>query len=206
MSVFSLIFAVSTRKCSINADLIHGWVSNSLSIFDWKRINISESKGRQYVKAFRRSALYKYRRVVSDQWASTVTLDHTRDSRQKDLQVYWGLCCYSSSCICAKLLSCVWLCDAINCSPPGSSVHGILQARILEWVAVSSSNYTFTWSIIKLEVLCRSWEQKKRKSLEENTYMCWKMFTAVLSIISKSLETVYEQELVKGVHPLRDRQ
>ena len=31
------------------------------------------------------------------------------------------------------------LCDPMNCSPPGSSVHGILQARILEQVAVSSS-------------------------------------------------------------------
>ena len=29
-------------------------------------------------------------------------------------------------------------CDPMNCSPPGSSVHGILQARILEWVAISS--------------------------------------------------------------------
>ena len=31
------------------------------------------------------------------------------------------------------------LCDPMNCSPPGSSVHGILQARILEQIAVSSS-------------------------------------------------------------------
>ena len=31
------------------------------------------------------------------------------------------------------------LCDPIECSPPGSSVHGILQGRILEWVAISSS-------------------------------------------------------------------
>ena len=30
-------------------------------------------------------------------------------------------------------------CDPMDCSPPGSSVHGILQARILEWVAISSS-------------------------------------------------------------------
>ena len=37
--------------------------------------------------------------------------------------------------ICAKLLSHVRLCDPMDCSPPGSSVHGILQARILEWVA-----------------------------------------------------------------------
>jgi len=31
--------------------------------------------------------------------------------------------------------SCLTLCDPTDCSPPGSSVHGILQARILEWVA-----------------------------------------------------------------------
>ena len=31
------------------------------------------------------------------------------------------------------------LCDPIGCSPPGSSLHGILQARILEWVAISFS-------------------------------------------------------------------
>ena len=30
-------------------------------------------------------------------------------------------------------------CDPMGCSPPGSSVHGILQARILEWVATLSS-------------------------------------------------------------------
>ena len=29
------------------------------------------------------------------------------------------------------------LCDYMDCSPPGSSVHGISQARILEWVAIS---------------------------------------------------------------------
>jgi len=34
---------------------------------------------------------------------------------------------------------CLTLCDPMDCSPPGSSVHGILQARILEWVAMPSS-------------------------------------------------------------------
>ena len=33
--------------------------------------------------------------------------------------------------------SCPTLCDPMDCSPPGSSVNGILQARILEWVAIS---------------------------------------------------------------------
>ena len=40
----------------------------------------------------------------------------------------------------AKLiLSCPTLCSPMDCSPPGSSARGILQARTLEWVAVSSS-------------------------------------------------------------------
>ena len=34
---------------------------------------------------------------------------------------------------------CPTLCDPMECRPPGSSVHGILQARILEWVAMPSS-------------------------------------------------------------------
>ena len=35
--------------------------------------------------------------------------------------------------------SCLTLCDPTNCSPPGSSMHGILLVRILEWVAISFS-------------------------------------------------------------------
>ena len=46
-------------------------------------------------------------------------------------------------CVCGharvSVLSRVWLfCDPTDCSPPGSSVHGILLARLLEWVAISS--------------------------------------------------------------------
>ena len=41
--------------------------------------------------------------------------------------------------VCAQLLqSCLTLCSPMDCSPLGSSVHGILQARILEWVATPS--------------------------------------------------------------------
>ena len=44
--------------------------------------------------------------------------------------------------LCGCLLNCfnhVQLCSAIDCSPPGSSLHGILLARMLEWVAMPSS-------------------------------------------------------------------
>ena len=40
-------------------------------------------------------------------------------------------------CVCAQWFqSCPTLCDPINCSLLGSSVHGIVQARILQWVAI----------------------------------------------------------------------
>ena len=39
--------------------------------------------------------------------------------------------------------SCPTLCDPMDCSPPGSSVHRILRARILEWVAISFSRGSF---------------------------------------------------------------
>ena len=39
-----------------------------------------------------------------------------------------------------SLQSCPTLCDPMDCSLPGFSVHGILQARTLEWVAISFSN------------------------------------------------------------------
>ena len=41
--------------------------------------------------------------------------------------------------LCAVLQSCPTLCNAMDRNPPGASVHGILQARTLEWVAVPSS-------------------------------------------------------------------
>ena len=46
----------------------------------------------------------------------------------------------SAAAAAKSLQSCPILCDPIDGSPPGSSVPGILQARILEWVAISFSN------------------------------------------------------------------
>ena len=48
------------------------------------------------------------------------------------------------ACMRAKSLQlCASVCNPMDCSLPGSSVHGILQARILEWVAVPSSKGSF---------------------------------------------------------------
>ena len=57
--------------------------------------------------------------------------------------------------VCAKFLqSCETLCDPVDCSPPGSSVHGILQAIILEWVAMPFSRGSSWPQESNLHVLC----------------------------------------------------
>ena len=61
------------------------------------------------------------------------------------------MCC---CCCCSKSLQlCLTLCDTIDGSPPGSPVPGILQARTLEWVAISFSN-AWTWKV-KVKSLSR---------------------------------------------------
>ena len=67
------------------------------------------------------------------------------------------------------VLSCVWLRNSMDYSPPGSSVHGILQVRILEWVAISyskESSQPRNWTLISCVSLigrqilyhCTTWE------------------------------------------------
>ena len=46
----------------------------------------------------------------------------------------------SDEVLCLVAQSCPTLCDPMDCNPPGSSVHGILKKRILEWVAIPSSS------------------------------------------------------------------
>ena len=61
-------------------------------------------------------------------------------------------------CTRAKLLqSCLTLCDPMDCSPPGSSVHEILQGRILEWVAMTSSKGS-SWPRDRTHVSLLHWQ------------------------------------------------
>ena len=71
----------------------------------------------------------------------------------------WNLCFEEPAnrhCIVLVTQSCPTLCDPMDCSLPGSSVSGILQARILEWVEISSSRGSSRlWSFVNK----RLWRQ-----------------------------------------------
>ena len=56
--------------------------------------------------------------------------------REAQFQVYSKV---NQLYICMKVKSSLTLCNPMDCSPPGSSVHGIFQTRVLEWVAISFS-------------------------------------------------------------------
>ena len=48
---------------------------------------------------------------------------------------------YTHACVCDQ--SCLILCDPLDCSLPGSSIHGIFQARTRQWAAISTSRRSF---------------------------------------------------------------
>ena len=67
----------------------------------------------------------------------------------------WGLVIRTATAAAKSLQSCPTLCDPIDGSPSGCPVPGILQARTLEWVAISFSN---AWkSKVKVKLLSRAW-------------------------------------------------
>ena len=78
-----------------------------------------------------------------------------------------------------SLQSCPTLCDPIDGSPPGSAIPGILQARTLEWVAISSSN-AWKWKV-KVNLLSRVWlfatpfseAYQASLSMEFSRQECW---------------------------------
>ena len=94
-------------------------------------------------------------------WWETKGWSYSQSSRNSPSLVeashsYWNIWAHavewvSSACVPAQL--CPTLCYPMDCSLPGSSVHGISQARILEWVAISFSRVT-SWPRDWTHVTC----------------------------------------------------
>ena len=82
--------------------------------------------------------------------------------------------------IAKSLQSCPTLCDPIDSSPPGSPVPGILQARTLEWVAIS---------------FCNAWKQKvKVKSLS----LVWLSDPMDCSLPGSSIHGIFQARILSG--------
>ena len=80
--------------------------------------------------------------------------------------------------------SCVWLCNTMHCNPPSSSVLGILQARILQWVAMLSSRRS-------------SWPRDQTKSLMSPA------FKGEFLTTSATWKTAIPQYKIKGFKKIK---
>ena len=96
---------------------------------------------------------------------------------------------YAAAASAKSLQSCPTLCNPIDGSPPGSPIPGLLQARTLEWVAISFSN-AWKW---KAEVYANSQlphHQPIRKMSMSWSHLHWTIPTKLLTILSRLGHTV----------------
>ena len=113
------------------------WLENDC----WKKTSIQH--GQNYIAYWKKEGR-KNKSIISNApiLPSTNKDNFFLDTKKK----YYMLQLHCVVLFCAKSFqSCLTLWDPIDCSPPGSSVQGILQARLLEWVSKSSSRRS-SWS------------------------------------------------------------
>ena len=79
-------------------------------------------------------------RKCHHEWINKRRGDYERKKEGKQERMMSDKSAAAAAAAAKSLQSCPTLCDPIDGSPPGSPVHGILQARTLEWVAISFSN------------------------------------------------------------------
>ena len=79
---------------------------------------------------------------------------------------------------CSVTNSCLTLCDSIDSNPPGCSVHGIFQARIQDWVAISSSRGSSQPRDWNLHLLCLLHWQVDSSALRRLGSPCF-VYTAI---------------------------
>ena len=79
---------------------------------------------------------------------------------------------------------CPTLCDPMDCSLPGSSIHGIFQARVLEWVAISFSRGSsqpreWTWVLPHCRQMLLPPEKAEHWRIDANKLWCWRRLSRV---------------------------
>ena len=115
---------------------------------------------------------------------------------------WFSVCGYGFAAAAAKSLqSCPTLCDPIDSSPPGSPVPGILQARTLEWVAISfSSGYGFRYSQYSQGYGFSNghvwmWELDYKKSWMPKAFelWCWRRLLRVPWTARRSIQSILKK-------------
>ena len=108
------------------------------------------------------------------------------------------------SCMYAQ--SWLTLCDPLDCSPPGSSLHGIFQARILEWVSISFSRDS-SQSRDQTHVSCVSWiagsslPPKPSGKYIDSVSQLFFLLLSVLIFLGLSFELLYVLQILLNVDP-----
>ena len=111
----------------------------SLTLISCQSIPLAKHNWKLEEKGVHQCTLYKVRPLEhrAEQWENLRS--KWKISQDISCHVYSAFVCV---CVLVAQL-CLILCNPMDCSPPGSSVHGILQARILEWVAMPSTRGSF---------------------------------------------------------------
>ena len=98
--------------------------------------------------------------------------------------------------------SCPTLCDPMDCSPPGSSVHRILQARVLEWVAISfsrgSSRPRDRTQVSRIRGRCFNlWATREEEMVIKGIVGIWEVVRC--KVVFASVEDIYCQVVENDV-------
>ena len=122
-------------------------------------LNLVTSKPELFLHTSLYFLAWLYFSVHSQQPSSIFSLPYP--SSYSFLSSLLGFCWIPAAAAARSLQSCPTLCDPIDGSPPGSPVPGILQARTLEWVAISFSN-AWKWrvkgkSLSRVRLLVTPW-------------------------------------------------
>ena len=97
---------------------------------------------------------------------------------------------------------CPTLSDPMDCSPPGSSFHGIFQARVLEWGAIAFSTPIATMMQISRIKL---WYQGTAREFQKNIYLCFTDYTKAFDCMdhNKLWKILKEMKIPWTVEPGR---
>ena len=96
-------------------------------------------------------------------------------------------------CCCFVIKSCLTLCNSVDCSLPGSSVHGIPQARILEWVAISSSrgsSWPRDWTFVSCIGRWILYHWATRKAHRNAILKIYNRMLSPFSVLSKLISSI----------------